>query len=392
MPCGGGAQGNYACSDGTGQWFSGCAYSDPLPEASTVKRVVATVYSHPCSSATVSATMNGQAIGTVNETRTSCSCLSSACIQTVIDSGDYPEGFPGYLPGQQNVFGINITAGTLCVEHVEITLTYTAKAAYVSAAEPVIPRSNVVNGCVLYRSDLTGYVSDGVRAQRGVNMRFNSSRGTTVDTITQRSTVTDNTGEVKGDVQTRRPGEATISATVDAPYTPVPDDVSFTEADYETAFRMTAYILADENDFGGAQVTDPCGLTGTFYDSFLYSNRGVLMQGSGLALNGSYVTIDWVRSRRPFNRANLCFRTIACPTTASGACAQAGTTIAVDTTIIPMGSNVNIERVGNRTAQDTGDRIRGYHIDVYAGTGQAAVATWGNFNGRVRYLGGAPCN
>lgn len=396
MPCGGGAQGNYACSDGTGAWVTGCQFTDPLPQGALVKKISANIYSHPCNSATVSASMNGQAIGTVNETRTSCSCLDSACVNTIIDSADYPNGFPNYQAGAANTFGIDIGSGTLCVEQVDITLTYVTKTVAIEAKDPVIVQnSDAVNNCVLYRADLTGTARDGGTPQSGVNVRFTSSRnsgGTGPDRITQRATTTNNQGQVTGDAQTRRPGNATISADVDTGYRVTDKDVAFTEADYENQFHMTAYILALESDFAGATVTDPCGLTGTFVDDFLYSNRGVLMQGSGQANNGSYVTIDWVRSRRPFNRRNLCFRTINCPTTASGNCLTANVSIAVDTAKIPMGSNVNIERVGNRTAHDTGDRIQGYHIDVYAGLGRAAVANWGNFNGRVRYLGGASCN
>ncbi|HEX6084958.1 MAG TPA: 3D domain-containing protein [Thermoanaerobaculia bacterium] len=395
MPCGGSGQGNYACSDGSGQWFSGCRYDENLPTAAIVKKITAKIFSHPCNSAVVTATMNGQTIGTVNETRTSCGCLSTSCIETVIASQEYPDGFPGYIPGEPNVFGINVGSGTLCVEHVELTFEYTGKQVLITADEPtIVQNSNAVNNCVQYESDLSAYATDGNTRQAGVSVRFTSNRngsGGNPDTITQRSTVTNNAGEVTGLLRTRRPGDLTVSAEVSDGYTAEQHRTNFTEADYENQFRMTAYIIALESDFGGGTVTDPCGLTGTFNDDFLYSNRGVLMQGSGQTNGGAYVTIDWNRSRRPFNRRNLCFTTINCPTTASGQCLQPNVSIAVDTEKIPMFSNVNIQNVGNRTAHDTGDRIQNYHIDVFAGLGRAAVANWGNFNGTVRYLGGARC-
>lgn len=128
LPCGGSGTGNYDCSDGTGGWTNGCAYTDPLPAGATVTRVSAVLYTHQCAgSTTLSPTMNGQAIGTVTETRSSCTCLSSPCLNTTVTSVDYPNGFPGYNEGAMNTFGVNVTSGTLCVEHVDITLTYTTE-------------------------------------------------------------------------------------------------------------------------------------------------------------------------------------------------------------------------------------------------------------------------
>lgn len=126
MPCGGSATGNYDCSDGTGGWTNACAFTDPLPSGARVTKIQATLFTHQCAGSTsLSPTMNGQAIGSVTESRSSCSCLSSPCLDTTVTSGDFPNGFPGYNAGGQNTFGVNVTSGTLCVEHVDITLTYT---------------------------------------------------------------------------------------------------------------------------------------------------------------------------------------------------------------------------------------------------------------------------
>lgn len=58
--------------------------------------------------------------------------------------------------------------------------------------------------------------------------------------------------------------------------------------------------------------------------------------------------------------------------TASGAIAEAGTTIAVDTSVIPHGSVVEIN--GHQyIAQDTGSSIVGNRIDVYFDDHQQAV-------------------
>lgn len=125
MPCGGSAQGNYDCSEGTGGWSPTCVFSDPLPEGSTVKVVQAVLSTHQCDSSTnITTTLNGQVIGSVTESRFSCSCLDSPCLDTRTDSPTFPDGFPGYVYGGSNTFGINVTSGIICVEHVDVTLQY----------------------------------------------------------------------------------------------------------------------------------------------------------------------------------------------------------------------------------------------------------------------------
>lgn len=394
MPCGGGATGNYDCSDGTGGWTSACAFTDPLPQGAQVTKVEAVIYTHQCAgSSSLTATLNGQTIGSVTEGRASCQCLSSPCLDTRVASVSMPDGFPGYVSGGSNTFGIAVTSGVVCVEHVEITLTYTSGTVTITNEPPTIPRGNLVNNCVTYNADLRGHAVAAGQPERGIEVRFRSDRGA-ADTIRQQQVVTNNNGDVTGEVETRRQGIANINADTNPQRRVVPAAINFLEADWEPNFRITAYIIASEADFGGRTVTNPCGLTGTYSWDFLYSNRGVLMQGTGQANNGTLVTIDWNRSGRPLNRNNVCFTTTPCARTASGACAQAGVTVAVDPTIIPMGANINITGVGGRTAQDTGGRITGYHIDNFAGFGQAAVANWNNLNTTVRYLGGGPgqCN
>jgi hypothetical protein len=127
MPCGGGATGNYDCSDGTGGWSPTCPYTDPLPSGATVTMIEAVLFTHQCASSTsLTATVNGQTIGSTTEARSSCSCLSSPCLDTRVQSASYPAGFPGYVAGGSNTFGITLS-GLICVEHVELTLHYTTK-------------------------------------------------------------------------------------------------------------------------------------------------------------------------------------------------------------------------------------------------------------------------
>ena len=123
-------------------------------------------------------------------------------------------------------------------------------------------------------------------------------------------------------------------------------------------FKLTTYVLAREVEFPSDEVSvAPCGLEGTYRAAFLYG-AGVQLQGSGLASGGEIV--HW--------RGDGCFELTRCPLTASGTCAASGRTVAVDPDLIPLGSEVLIEGLGVRVAEDTGGRIRDQHIDVYAGT------------------------
>lgn len=58
--------------------------------------------------------------------------------------------------------------------------------------------------------------------------------------------------------------------------------------------------------------------------------------------------------------------------TKSGTMPQAGRTIAVDPRVIPIGSRVYIDGLGEYIAEDTGSAIRGNRIDVYMATHEAA--------------------
>ena len=54
--------------------------------------------------------------------------------------------------------------------------------------------------------------------------------------------------------------------------------------------------------------------------------------------------------------------------TATGTSARAGRTVAVDPAVIPLGSRIFIEGIGERIAEDIGGGVKGNHIDVYLPT------------------------
>ncbi len=122
-------------------------------------------------------------------------------------------------------------------------------------------------------------------------------------------------------------------------------------------FRLTAYVLAQEEDFASsAPVEGVCGLEGTWPSAFLFG-QGVRMQGSGRAADGRIVHY----------RGGGCFEVLDCARTASGRCARSNHTVAVDRSVVPLGADVWIEGLGIRRADDVGGGIRGHHIDVYHG-------------------------
>ncbi|MGH7250188.1 MAG: 3D domain-containing protein, partial [Minisyncoccia bacterium] len=93
----------------------------------------------------------------------------------------------------------------------------------------------------------------------------------------------------------------------------------------------------------------------------------IRMQGSGLISSGGnypYIQYDWIHHKYAF---------FSCPTTKNGRCATAGESVAVDPDVIPMSTkhqvfgNISIDGVGDRTAEDGGKRIGGYHIDLFYG-------------------------
>lgn len=123
-------------------------------------------------------------------------------------------------------------------------------------------------------------------------------------------------------------------------------------------FLVTSYVLVREEEMDEeAELEETCGVDGAFREGFLYGS-GVKLQGSGMSLDGRI--IHWA--------GDGCFEELDCPRTALGTCARSSRTVAVDPEVIPLGTEVLIEGVGIRRAEDTGGRIRGAHIDVYYGT------------------------
>ncbi|MBI3768432.1 MAG: 3D domain-containing protein [Deltaproteobacteria bacterium] len=59
--------------------------------------------------------------------------------------------------------------------------------------------------------------------------------------------------------------------------------------------------------------------------------------------------------------------------TATGTSARAGRTVAVDPKVIPLGSRIYIDGIGERIAEDVGPGVKGQHIDVFLSSFPAAT-------------------
>ena len=155
------------------------------------------------------------------------------------------------------------------------------------------------------------------------------------------------------------------------------------------AYGVSAYIIADEADSMKADgtcgsitisgitytgsITNPNGLTGTFCRAFL---RNVILQGSGRASDGT-TYIQYVSGG--VNPDNATFRVV---TEIRGACntaVVADQTVTRDPAFMACGTLIDLDGIGaGLIANDSGQAIRGWRIDLFKGFGRAAAAGWSN--------------
>lgn len=229
----------------------------------------------------------------------------------------------------------------------------------VLAASPIIPTdSRVEQRKVLTKSALNLYITNATLPQPGILISLASNRPD-LDTIIGPSISTDSSGKSMAEISTRaQPGQSTVTAPDTANITTIqPGTVSWLPAGYESEFLVTCYIIASESE--SARTPSSSGVCGlppkeTFRSRFL---EDVKMQGSGIALNGAVIHY----------RGKGCYNIDACARTSSGVCAEVGTTIAVDSSVIPRRGTVNVAILGQRIAQDSGGGVISYHIDDYMG-------------------------
>ncbi len=259
---------------------------------------------------------------------------------------------------------------------------------------PIIPaESRVEKQSILRRIDIVVTIArDGIPLQ---GVRVTAMSNVLSDIVTQPEP-TDSKGMTSFRVESRKGGIHEFRLTSSYPeFDHKPIAVSFGKAWYESKFYITAYNVCHEDDFRGEPV-DSNGLHEKHRDDFLFSGKGVCMQGSGQTSDGRYIRITNPSDLKWENG----FRRITRPEDAifeyglGGAFrpVEEGVSIAVDPKVIPSGHWVSIERVGIRRADDIGGGIDDHHIDVFMGGGKEAMQEWaaqgGNIgSARVLYLG-----
>lgn len=86
---------------------------------------------------------------------------------------------------------------------------------------------------------------------------------------------------------------------------------------------------------------------------------------SSVSRKGKYITTAYCHCAKCCGKSN--------GITASGVKAVEGVTIAADTKVLPFGTKVYIEGIGERIVQDRGGAIKGNRIDIYFNTHEKAL-------------------
>ncbi|HEX5748545.1 MAG TPA: 3D domain-containing protein [Archangium sp.] len=152
-------------------------------------------------------------------------------------------------------------------------------------------------------------------------------------------------------------------------------------------FTITHYIIVMESDpvFALDKKVKAHGLEGEYREGFLYKAKtGVIFQGTGQTEAGEFITIDWNKGR-PKGRDTW----FTLGTGGAWKKPVAWESVAVDRSVIPLGSRLEIDIYPKRTfvAWDTGGAINGKHIDIFLGpTTLAEANALGRKKARVRIL------
>ena len=132
-------------------------------------------------------------------------------------------------------------------------------------------------------------------------------------------------------------------------------------------YTITHYTFALEDDpsYAEDEFVEAKGLKEKHRKGFLFGKSGVIMQGTGMTSDKQYITVDWSKGRPSGTKTVFKYGIGGAHSTP-----EAWHTVATDPSQIKLGSKLEIEihkDKGLFTAADTGQRIKGRHIDVFVG-------------------------
>lgn len=264
---------------------------------------------------------------------------------------------------------------------------------------PIIPTSSrTERNKILYQLELKARLTQHANGTPVPGHYFSLKSDRSSDRIESKGK-TNAQGEMTFILATREPGELELSVQT-AGITMHNLKIKLQEAWYESLFLITGYHVCEEDDFSG-ELVDGDGLDEKHKDDFLYGAAGVAMQGTGKASDGRYIRLDnkpgsWHKNSRgnPDRLENPSAAKFSYAKKLYGKydIIKENHSIAVDKSVIPKKSKVNIEGLGERVADDSGGGIHLYHIDNFLGSGESVVKSWlkGEINHTqraVKYLG-----
>lgn len=130
------------------------------------------------------------------------------------------------------------------------------------------------------------------------------------------------------------------------------------------AFRLTVYNVANEKDYlplrKGDHLYKPNGLSREYSWNFM---KDVDMQGTGIDANKRIIKL--ISTRSELTQAVFKYAYVNKITGKSGRELVFFKSVAVDPSVIPLGSSVCIDGYGEKSADDTGGAINGNHIDMF---------------------------
>lgn len=110
-------------------------FTDPVPPGNIVTSVAVNYYSADCAGGSLTATLDGNTVPTVNEGNTGCACSNNPCGQSASSSSNFPCGLPGYVYGGSNSLQL-CTGSSVCINKLILVFTYAPANQATPATQP----------------------------------------------------------------------------------------------------------------------------------------------------------------------------------------------------------------------------------------------------------------